>query len=85
MFNMDELNTGISEGSLSNVKEILQTKVVNVNSKDEQGKTALHQTAGISFRVFYKMGTEPLPMGLEKLIRGIENLIVPNQCATEAL
>ena len=42
MFNMDELNTGISEGSLSNVKEILQTKVVNVNSKDEQGKTALH-------------------------------------------
>ena len=26
------------------------------------------QTAGISFRVFYKMGTEPLPLGLEMLI-----------------
>ena len=26
------------------------------------------QTAGISIRAFYKLGTEPLPMGLEKLI-----------------
>ena len=34
------------------------------------------QTAGISFRAFYRVGTEPLPMDLEKLIRGIENLIV---------
>ena len=30
------------------------------------------QTAGISFRAFYKLGTEPLPLGLEKLIVGNE-------------
>ena len=32
-------------------------------------KYALWQTAGISFRAFYKLGTEPLPLGLEMLIR----------------
>ena len=30
------------------------------------------QTAGISFRAFYKLGTEPLPMGLEKLIAALK-------------
>ena len=43
------------------------------------------QRAATSVRAFYKLGTEPLPMGLEKLIRGIENLIIPNQGATGAL
>ena len=27
----------------------------------------INQTADISFRAFYKLGTEPLPLGLEKL------------------
>ena len=42
MFNMEELHAVGSEGPSTKVKEILQNKVVNVSSKDEQGKTALH-------------------------------------------
>ena len=33
-----------------------------------QHLSCLEQTAGISFRAFYKLGTEPLPLGLEMLI-----------------
>ena len=33
-----------------------------------QSKRTYTQTAGISFRAFYKVGTEPLPLGLEMLI-----------------
>ena len=43
MVNMEKLHAAGYEGSSTKkVKEILQNKVVNVNSKDEQGKTALH-------------------------------------------
>ena len=37
--------------------------------------TPWKQTAGISFRAFYKLGTETLPLGLEMLI---SKLIFPN-------
>ena len=32
-----------------------------------KGVACFAQTAGISFRAFYKLGTETLPLGLEKL------------------
>ena len=41
---------------------------INLQYYFELSLAYLNQTAGISFRAFHKLGTEPLPLGLEMLI-----------------